>query len=95
MVIGVCRLRVLLHDVFSLKHKRGIIKRIIGRVQSRFHVSIAEVADNDRMCSSVIGFCVVGNDRRFVNSVVDKIANFVESLYLGEIIERSIEIINV
>lgn len=94
MVVGVCQLKLNLYDVFSLKQKRSLLKRIIGRVKSKFVVSIAEVGANEFLQSSVIGFCVVGNDRVFINSCLDKIIDFIEDLYLAEIIDQDIEIIN-
>ena len=94
MVVGVCRLRLALYDVFSLKEKRGIIKRITVRVGNTFPVSIAEVADNDQLRSAAIGFSVVGNDGAYVNSVVDKVLDFIEDLCLAEIIDQHIELIS-
>jgi hypothetical protein len=94
MVVGVCRLRLALHGVFSLKEKRGIIKRITARVRNSFPVSIAEIAENDQLRSAAIGFSVVGNDGAYVNSVVDKVLDFIEDLYLAEIIDQHIELIS-
>ena len=93
MVVGICHVRLLLHNVFSLKEKRGIVRRIIGRVKSKFSVSIAEVGENDLLQRASIGFCVVGNDRAFVNSCLDKIMAFIEELYLAEVVDQNIEII--
>ena len=94
MVVGVCRLRLALHGVFSLKEKRGIIKRITPRVRNSFPVSIAEIAENDQLRSAAIGFSVVGNDGAYVNSVVDKVLDFIEDLCLAEIIDQHIELIS-
>ncbi len=94
MVVGVCRLRLALHGVFSLKEKRGIIKRITARVRNSFPVSIAEVAENDQLRSAAIGFSVVGNDGAYVNSVLDKVLDFIEDLCLAEIIDQHIELIS-
>ena len=94
MVVGVCRLRLALHGVFSLKEKQGIIKRITARVRNTFPVSIAEIAENDQLRSAAIGFSVVGNDGAYVNSVMDKVLDFIEDLYLAEIIDQHIELIN-
>ena len=94
MVLGVCQLRFQLHGVFSLKEKRSIVKRIIGRTRSRFAVSIAEVGENDSLSGAEIGFCVVGNDRAFVNSSVDTILNHIEGLCLAELVDQTIEILN-
>ena len=95
MVVGVCQLRMIIHGVSSLKEKRGVVKKIIARVKNKFSVSIAEVEDNDLWQSLVIGFCMVGNDRRYINSCLDKILDFIEDLYLAEIVDHRIEIINI
>lgn len=94
MVVGVCELQLLLHEVFSLKEKRSIIKRLTGRVREKFPVSIAEVGDNDIWQRSRIGFAVVGNDRAFVNGYMDTVIDFIETLYLAEIVDQHIEIIS-
>jgi uncharacterized protein YlxP (DUF503 family) len=94
MVLGVCQLRLILHDVFSLKQKRSVIKRITNRVKNKFPVSIAEVDQNDLLQNSIIGFCIIGNERAFVNSFLDKVIDFIENLYLAEIVGQDIEIIN-
>lgn len=94
MVVGVCQLRLVFHDVFSLKEKRAVLKRITARVRNKFQVSIAEVGENDLWQNSSIGFCMIGNDRAFVNSVLDKVIDFIENLYLAEIVDQNIEIMN-
>ena len=42
----------------------------------------------------ITGFSLVGNDRRDINSRIDKIFNFAEELGLAEIIDTEMEIIN-
>jgi uncharacterized protein len=95
MVVGVCCLRLALHDVFSLKEKRSIVKKIIERVRNRFPVSIAEVGDNDIWQCAQIGFSMAGNDRAYINSCLDKVIDYVENLYLAEIIDQQMEIISI
>jgi uncharacterized protein YlxP (DUF503 family) len=95
MVVGVCCLRFALHDVFSLKEKRSIVKKIIERVRNRFPVSIAEVGDNDQLRSAQVGFSMVGNDRAFINSCMDKVIDYIESLYLAEIVDQQMEIMSI
>jgi len=94
MVVGVCQLRLVLHDVFSLKEKRSIIKRLTGRVREKFPIAIAEVGDLDVWQRSRIGFAVVGNDRAFVNEALDKIIDYIERLYLADVADQQIEIIS-
>ena len=95
MVVGICRLDLRISENNSLKGKRRILKRIIERVKNKFNVSIAEVANHDLWQSSQIGFCMVGNDKRFINSALDKIMDFIEGMNTAEIIQSDIEIINI
>ena len=94
MVVGICRLDLRISANNSLKGKRRILKRIIERVKNKFNVSIAEVGNNDLWQSSQIGFCMVGNDKRFINSALDKIIYFIEEINAAEITKSDIEIIN-
>jgi hypothetical protein len=94
MVIGICHLDLLIRENSSLKGKRRILKKIIERVKNKFNVSIAEVGNHDLWQSSQIGFCMVGNDRRFINSALDKIVLFIEGISSAEIIKSEIEIMN-
>ena len=55
---------------------------------------MAEVGDNDVWQSAVIGVAVVGNERGFVNSVLDNIIDFIEGLKSLEIVSHEIEIMN-
>ncbi len=95
MVIGVGVITLRLHDCRSLKAKRGIIKSVIHRLQNGFNASIAEVSLNDSLTDAQIGFAMVGNDRRMINSKMDKLIDFTEKLYLAELIETKIEIMNI
>ncbi|HCX90169.1 MAG: hypothetical protein COW04_02150 [Deltaproteobacteria bacterium CG12_big_fil_rev_8_21_14_0_65_43_10] len=94
MVIGVCRLDIMIHDNSSLKGKRQALKRVIDRVKQKFNVSIAEVGENDKWQRAQVGFCVVGNDKRYVNSSLDKIANFINDLRVVDLLNSEIEILD-
>ena len=94
MVIGVCRLDIMIHDNSSLKGKRQALKRVIDRVKQKFNVSIAEVGENDKWQRAQVGFCVVGNDKRYVNSSLDKITNFIDKLRVVDILNSEIEILD-
>jgi hypothetical protein len=64
-------------------------------VKHTFNVSIAEVGNHDLWQSAQIGFCIVGNDKRFINSSLDKVIGFIEELNSAEIIRSEIELLNV
>jgi uncharacterized protein YlxP (DUF503 family) len=88
MIVGVLIAQLHLQGVNSLKEKRSIVKSLIGRLKSRFNVSIAEVDHQDNKASAVIGIAVVSNDNRFVNEQLDKIIDFMHKdgrFYLGTI----------
>ena len=84
----------MIHDNSSLKGKRQVLKRVIDRVKQKFNVSIAEVGDNDKWQRAQVGFCVVGNDKRYVNSSLDKIANFINDLRVVDLLNSEIEILD-
>jgi len=95
LVIGTLKLSLYINDNQSLKDKRRTVKSVVAKVQKRFNVSISEVGSNDKWQMVELGISTVGNDRRFVNSALDNILSYLDSLYLGEIIDSSIEMFNV
>ena len=95
MVIGAMSIELFIHDNESLKGKRRIVKSIIGKVKSRFNVAIAEVEYNDKWQRIGLGVSAVGNDRGHIDSVLTTVLTFIESMYLAELIDSRIEIINI
>ncbi len=94
MVIGVCKLDLRIPENHSLKEKRHVLRKLIDRVRSRFNVAISEVGDNDIWQRAQMGFCTVGNDRRHINSSLDKVIYFIEQMNLVEMVHTEIEIIS-
>jgi uncharacterized protein YlxP (DUF503 family) len=94
MIVGICHLDVIIPANHSLKGKRQVIKKIIDRVRNRFNISIAEVGDNELWQRSQLGISLVGNDRRFVNSYLDKVVNFIEAMNIVNIAHSELEILN-
>jgi uncharacterized protein YlxP (DUF503 family) len=92
MVVGLLRISLIIHDNASLKGKRKVIKSLIGRLRSRFNLAVAEVGNNDLWQSAEIGVAVVGNDRRFINSALDKILDYIERETEAEVIDSDMEI---
>jgi uncharacterized protein YlxP (DUF503 family) len=95
MVIGVCQLDFRIPENQSLKGKRHVIRKMIDRVRQRFNVAISEVGDNDLWQRSQIGICTVGNDRRHINSSLDKVIDFIEKMNLVEMVRTEMEIITI
>ncbi len=94
MIVGIIRLRVRLPGNHSLKGKRRVVKSLIGQVRSRFNVAVSEIALNDVWQRAEIGISTIGNSQPIINSVLDKILEFIERTCLVEVIDTDIEIIN-
>jgi uncharacterized protein YlxP (DUF503 family) len=95
MVIGSGIIDMWIAESSSLKEKRGVLSRILKRTQNEFNVSVAEIGENDHWKRAKIGFSVVGNDKRYINSKIDHILRFIDGMQLAEILNTKIEMINV
>lgn len=94
MVVGVCRLDLLIRGAASLKDKRQVVRKVVDRTRQKFNVAVAEVGANDLWQRAQIGFAVVGNDGRHVTSMVDTIVGFIGGLYVADIADRQTEILH-
>ena len=88
MIVGVLTAHLSMQGITSLKGKRSIVKSLIGRLKSRFNISISEVDHQDSKTSAVIGISIVSNDTHFIDQQFDAIINFMRNdgrFYLGQI----------
>lgn len=85
-------MRLDLPGVDSLKEKRRIIKSLMARLQNKFNISIAEVEENDRHRSAVLGAAVVTNDSAFGDSVMAQVINHVQTSSNAILADYSTEI---
>ena len=92
MVVGLGIITLRLHECRSLKGKRKIVKSIVSQLRNKFNASVAEVGANDIHQRAEIGFSLVGNDKRVINSKLDKAFNLVDTLGLAEIIDTEMEL---
>jgi uncharacterized protein YlxP (DUF503 family) len=92
MLVGVMKVQMYMQGIASLKDKRHIVKGVIGRLQSRFNVSVSEVEHQDSKTLAVLGIAVVSNDAVFVDQQLDTILQFMRNdgrFYLGSV-EREV-----
>jgi uncharacterized protein YlxP (DUF503 family) len=94
MVVGVGVIVLIVHNSSSLKAKRQAVKSILGRVRSKFDISIAEVDDQDKWQRCTIGFAVVSNEGGHAHSMLETVTDYVEGLHLAEVIDSRIEIVH-
>lgn len=93
MFVGVLRLTFHLPEARSLKEKRSPVRRFKDRVRSRFDVSIAEVALQDKHQRAVFGVAVVSSDAAVCDSVLAKVAHAAETDEAMVLTDRALEII--
>ena len=92
MIVGVLTAQLHMQGITSLKAKRSIVKGLIGRLKSRFNISIAEIDHHDSKTSAVIAMSIVSNDARFIDQQFDAIIKFMRNdgrFYLAHVERES------
>ncbi len=72
--------------VHSLKEKRMEVKSLIAKLQNKFHVSAAEVDEQDIHQTIVIGIAAVAAGQTQADSIADHLCNYVETNTEAEIV---------
>ena len=91
MVVGVMELTLAV-PADSLKEKRSIIRKIMGRTRAKFPISIGEVAEQDTASTVVLGIAFVAAEAGFVEKVLTKVERFIEDLMLAEPYDRFVKL---
>ena len=91
MVIGICTVELHIPDSGSLKGKRQVIKSIKDRIRQNYNVSVAEIDGLDLWQKAVLGIACVGNEKRYINGVLDKIVGFLQDNHFVELLKYHIE----
>lgn len=78
--------------VHSLKEKRMVVKSLTTQLQNRFHVSAAELDEQDTHQIIVIGVAAIVPHNAIADSLMEKISQFVESTSEAEVWEETQEI---
>ena len=92
MKIAVITFRLHAPWVHSLKAKRMIVKSLIAKLQNKYHVSAAEIDEQDTHQIAVIGVAAIVPYNAAADSLMEKISLFVEENTEAEIIDEEWEI---
>ena len=92
MPVAVITFRLRAPWAHSLKEKRMIVRSLIAQLQNRFHVSAAEIDEQDTHQIIVIGVAAVVPYNGFADSLIDEISEFMETATEAEILEETREI---
>lgn len=78
--------------IHSLKEKRMIVKSLVAKLQNKFHVSAAEIDEQDVHQIIVIGIAAIVPHNAMADSLMDEISEFMELNTEAEILEEIREI---
>ncbi|NLX90673.1 MAG: DUF503 domain-containing protein [Firmicutes bacterium] len=88
MLVGACKIDLLIAEGHSLKEKRQVIKSLVHRLQNRFNISVAETGYLDMLRRSEIGFALVSNESAYLDKILSEVLSFVER-------DSRLEVINI
>ncbi|MBN2427041.1 MAG: DUF503 domain-containing protein [Deltaproteobacteria bacterium] len=91
MVVGILKLELYLPIPQSLKEKRSIVKRVLGRIRVRFPISAAEVDHFDLWQRSMLGIVMVDQNEADIHTVFTKLEKEVIESAEVEISNRKVE----
>ncbi len=93
MIIGILKVDFFLPHASSLKEKRMVLRGIKDRVRENFNVSVSEVDDHEKWQRAKVGIAAIGTDKQGINSLLDKVLNFLSEGRNFEIINHEMELI--
>jgi uncharacterized protein YlxP (DUF503 family) len=93
MIVGVSTIEIFFSENHSLKDKRQTTKKIVEKIRTKFNISVMEVEQTNLWQRAYVGFAVVGVKKDHVDTAIENVHRYVESLYVGEVINSKSEII--
>jgi len=91
MVVGILEVRGVVRHSHSLKEKRKVVKSVKDLLAGRFNISVAEVDYLDSHQQVGLGISLVGTDRRFVDSCLAQVMNFIRMSPTLELVDYEID----
>ena len=92
MIIAAMTFRLHAPWMHSLKEKRMIVKSLVAQLQNKFHVSAAEIDEQDTHQIIVIGVAVIVPNNSLADSLMNEVSQFVETATDAEILDETREI---
>ena len=77
-IIGTCVLELFISDSHSLKDRRQVINSLLDRLHDRFNVAAAQLDQHNSWTQATLSVACVGNETRHVNTVLNKVLEYVE-----------------
>lgn len=89
--IGILLVSLYIPGAQSLKERRMVLKSLKDKVRLKFNVSIAELDQDDKWQLATCGISMIGNDQRYIDSCLQNILSYIESMNGAEISDHQIE----
>lgn len=87
MKILVMEIKIRVSFVNSLKEKRMILRSIKEKIKNKFNVSISEVDSQDNHKLITLGISSIFSEKDLLSNLKEKIIDYIEGNFEGEIIE--------
>lgn len=76
--ISLLSIELMIPWAHSLKDKRSAVRGLKDRLRSRFNASVAEVAYQDKWQRAIIAVCIIGSDKRQLESDMTRVRQLCE-----------------
>lgn len=93
MVVGLCKLKLYAPWVHSLKEKRMIVRSLVGKVRSKFTISISEVEALDMHQTVILGLSIVTNETKIADTLLNQVISYIQENTEAELLDIDREII--
>jgi len=93
MLLGICTINLYFSNSQSLKDKRNIIKGVKSRIRNHFNVSVSEINNHDLWKNATLGIACIGNEKRYLNDVLNKVIKFIDQQNHLQLIDFKITIL--
>ncbi|MFN4196501.1 MAG: DUF503 domain-containing protein [Caldimicrobium sp.] len=95
MVVGIIKMELYIPEPNSLKAKRQILHSLIQKIEANFkRISLAEVDGHDLWQNAILGISIVGKNKKFVDTKINNLIEFIQKEGSLDIIKAEIDIIN-
>ncbi len=81
-----------LYEVHSLKEKRAVMRPLLEGIRAKHKISIAEIDHLDSYRQSVVEFAVVGNEKKHLEKVTQRILQEMETYAQLEVVQWEREV---
>ena len=76
--LGVLSVSIHISGAQSLKEKRFVLRSLKDKIRNKFNISVAELDGQDKWQVATLGFAMISNDARYVDSCLANILSFVD-----------------